>query len=78
MKTQHILYALADTARAYEGSSDVGQLICEALRGVVARASRYEAQEPEGAEDPWQLRVEQLESEVAELKAARPTGWKDF
>ena len=65
--TQHLLNALTDTARAYEGTSGAGQLICEALRGVVARARCYEAQEP-GAEDITQRRIEQLESAVADIK----------
>ena len=51
MKIEHLQYALAETARAYEEAGDIGQVVCEALRGVVARASRYEANGPDPTEE---------------------------
>lgn len=47
MKPEHLEAAITDTARAYEGAGDIEQLICEALRGVRARASRYEFNDPD-------------------------------
>lgn len=48
MKAEHLETSLAETARIYAGSGDAVQdLICEALRGVRARASRYEANDPD-------------------------------
>jgi len=44
MKTDHIIEALRVTAREYAALPN-GQLIAQALRGVVARAQRYEAQD---------------------------------
>jgi hypothetical protein len=47
MKIEHLLEAITETAREYEGQGASGQRICEALRGVVARAGRYAAKDPD-------------------------------
>lgn len=44
MKLEHLCEAIKDTGRVYSGIDDN---ICDALRGIMARAGRYEANDPE-------------------------------
>jgi hypothetical protein len=61
-----LLEAMRITAQAHEGGTEADQLICNALRGVIARAGRYAHQRAAQISDDvadWEQRAREIAQE---------------